>query len=76
MADKIKGRLQTPIDETTGERKDIHLITTSDEVLVSDTNNETKTLTDVLKNLHTNIVISSVDSKPTYPTLWFRTDDA
>lgn len=74
MADKIKGRLQTPIDSN-GERKDIHLITTSDEVLVPDGQNEPKVLTNVLNNMHTNIVISSVDRKPTYPTVWFRTND-
>ena len=68
MADKIKGRLQTPIDETTGERKDIHLITTSDEVLVPDGNNEPKILTNVLiagpadygVTFHTQITLSQL----------------
>jgi len=75
MADKIKGRLQTPIDETTGERKDIHLITTSDEVLVPDGANEPKILTDVLGDIHTSFVISSMDDKPSFPTVWFRTNE-
>ena len=39
MSGKIKGRLQTPVDGS-GNRKDIHLITTSDEVLVPDGANE------------------------------------
>lgn len=72
MSNKIKGRLQTPVGEN-GTRVDIHLITTSDEVLVPDNENEPKTLTTVLNNIHGNIIIGS--TKPDYPTMWFRTSD-
>lgn len=73
MSEKIRGRLQTP-EDSEGNRKDIHLITTSDEVLVPDSDsNEHKILTDVLNDIHTNIVIGT--TKPNYSTLWFRTNE-
>lgn len=74
MSGKIKGRLQTPVDGS-GNRKDIHLITTSDEVLVPDGANEPKILTDVLGDIHTSFVISSIDDQPSFPTVWFRTNE-
>ena len=71
MANRIKGRLLTPVDED-GNRTDIHLITTSYEVLVQKEDG-TKVLTDVLNNMHTNIEIGP--EQPEFPTVWFRTSE-
>lgn len=67
----IRGRLQTPVND--GTRKDVYLITTSDEVLIPNGDDEAKILTNVLNDIHSNIVIGS--EQPQYPTVWFRVDD-
>ena len=57
VATKIAGRLQTPPDES-GKRKDIHLINTTDEVIVNPDADDSMTLTEKLEemqNIYTNI---------------------
>lgn len=68
--EKIKARLQTPADSN-GVRKDIHLITTTDEVIVPGNDGEEKKLSDVLNDIHAKIEIGT--EQPLYPTVWFRT---
>ena len=63
MAEKISGRLQTPVDSN-GNRKDIHLITTTDEVITPDG----VTLTEKMRE--TNIQIST--DKPSFACTWFK----
>ena len=64
MAEKITGRLQTPKDGS-GKRVDIHLLTTTDEVITPDG----KTMTE-----HMNDGSVQVGStKPDFPCLWFNT---
>ena len=50
MAEKISMRLQTPPDET-GNRKDIHPITTSDEVIVNPDSTKSVTLSEKLNQI-------------------------
>ena len=69
MATKITGRLQTPTDEN-GQRKDIHLITTTDEVIVNPESANPVTLTERLDQI-SSIVIKG--SKPAYPCVWANT---
>ena len=64
MADKISGRLQTPKDAY-GNRKDIHLVTTTDEVIAPDG----KSMTEHMKE--GSIQVGS--TKPTFPCMWFNT---
>ena len=64
MADKISGRLQTPKDAY-GNRKDIHLITTTDEVLAPDGRPMTEHIREVIIQIGT--------TKPTFPCMWFNT---
>ena len=63
MPEKIIGRLQTPADEN-GERKDIHLITTTDEVITPDGSTLTEKMT------QTGIQVS--DTKPSFACTWFK----
>ena len=49
MADKISLRMQTPADPITGKRKDIHPITTDEEVIVN-VNGSPETLYDYLNS--------------------------
>lgn len=72
MSDKIKGRLLTP-ENSKGERKDIHLITTSDEVLVPNSSGEMEILSDVLDELKKSSDIEVGSVKPTHSALWFKT---
>ena len=77
MAQKVSGRLQTPVDEQ-GERKDIHLITTTDEVIVNtdlggtgDTGNA-RTLTDYLKGTKLVIKEKTDTTTPKGPCFVFK----
>ena len=63
MAEKISGRLQTPADSN-GIRRDIHLITTTDEVISEDG----KTLTEKIREA--SIQIST--EKPAFACSWFK----
>lgn len=49
MSDKVVARLQTPKDSE-GKRKDIHLITTSEEVIVHPNSDDPKTLEEVINS--------------------------
>jgi hypothetical protein len=62
---KISMRLQTPPDET-GNRKDIHIVTTSDEVIVNPDSSSSMTLTERLG--HGEVQIT--DEKPSFPCIW------
>ena len=64
MARKISGQLQTPADEV-GDRIDIHLITTTDEVILAD---GSMNLTEKIE--HDGIQISK--TKPEYKCTWFQ----
>ena len=70
-ADKVTMKLQTPADGA-GRRKDIHLITSSDEVIINPDTSDSMTLTEKLKSL-TDIKIQR--DKPTSPGLWARIID-
>lgn len=68
MAEKISMRLQTPPDEN-GERKDIHPITTTDEVIVNVSGKDPITLSDKLDQVST---IQIQESQPTFPCIWAK----
>lgn len=61
MSDVVVGRLQTPSDEN-GVRKDIHILTGIEAVVVDNT----KTLKDKLPELE--VQISNVE--PSFPSIW------
>lgn len=67
MADKISMRLQTPPDEH-GNRKDIHVVTSTDEVIVNPESDKPMTLTDRLKQTE----IQVQDVKPEFPCIWAK----
>lgn len=71
MAEKISVRLQTPVDEH-GNRKDIHVVTSSDEVIVDQLSDEAKTLTEVLKEMGT---IQVQDQQPEFACIWAKPID-
>lgn len=66
--DTITARLQTPADEH-GVRKNIHLITDSDAVMVKK-GSITESLTDVLDEVGNTITIST--DKPTSACIWYE----
>lgn len=68
MAKKITCRLQTPADEN-GERTDMHLVTTSDEVICNPNSPNPMTLTDMLDQL-SGVVIS--DRQPEHACIWAK----
>lgn len=68
MANKMSYRLQTPADAN-GYRTDIHLITSSDEVIVTDGDKE-KTLTEKLNEID-GMTISK--AQPDFPCIWAQT---
>ena len=72
MAEKISGRFQTPADKD-GNRTDIHPITSSDEVLLSDAVNggTGKTLTDYIKN-NTFVISEKNGPVPAGPCFRFK----
>lgn len=84
MSDKITARLQTPVDGA-GERKDVHLVSTTDELIVYPDTEEPITGTDWVH--HVDEVVETINSKigiartETIPTkkdvisdhiLWFK----
>lgn len=71
MNEKISMVLQTPPDEL-GERKAIHLVTSSDEVIVFKNPSESITLTDKLNQLEG---IQIMNSQPDFPCIWARPID-
>lgn len=64
----IVARLQTPADDN-GVRKDVHIMTGSDAVIVGDAEHST-TLTERLEDLGGGITISS--EQPTRACTWFE----
>ena len=75
MANKISMRMQTPADKD-GIRKDIHPITTTDEVIVNAESDNPITLTEKLNEIGTgNKNVASVviqDEQPDFPCLWAK----
>ena len=67
MAEKVSMRLQTPPDSS-GKRKDINLITTSDEVIVNPSG-KSSTLTDKLNQI-SGIRVQA--TQPSYPCIWAK----
>lgn len=67
MATKITGQLKTPVDSN-GIRTDIHLINTTDEVLMRDGS----TLTEKIEALSESTVYIGT-SRPTRSCIWFDT---
>jgi frataxin-like iron-binding protein CyaY len=67
MAQKVSGRLQTPADST-GNRLDIHLQTTSDEVIVNPDSNDSHTLTEELERQKP--IVSN--SQPNHQCVWLQ----
>lgn len=67
----IRGQLKTPAYNN-GVRKNIHLITDADSVMV-DIHGETGTLADRLTDLGDGIEITS--NQPTRPCVWFQVKD-
>ena len=63
--EKIIGRLQTPQDSN-GERKDIHLITDADAVLIDDNS----TLTDYIEK--NGLGIQMQEEQPTSACFWIK----
>lgn len=68
MAEKVACRLQTPADES-GVRKDLHPITSVEEVIL----NDEQTLSDKLNELDDNVKISS--TKPDHKCIWLKPID-
>lgn len=68
MAEKISLRLQTPVDDN-GNRKDVHIVTSSDEVIVDQLSDESKTLTEVLKEMGT---IQVQEEQPEFACIWAK----
>jgi hypothetical protein len=67
MTDKITVRLQTPQDAN-GNRKDMHPITTTDEVIVDPSSSNPRTLTSKLSEKAA--VVSG--TQPGYACLWVK----
>jgi hypothetical protein len=65
---KISGRLQTPADST-GKRLDIHLQTTSDEVIVNPDSPDAHTLTEELERMGKPVVSNS---QPGHQCVWLQ----
>lgn len=70
--DKIAGRLQTPADSD-GNRTDIHLITTSDEVICNADSDNPITLTEALQSAGT---VYIQRTQPSFPCIWAKPVDA
>lgn len=66
--DKIAGRLQTPADSD-GVRTDIHLITTSDEVICNADSDTPITLTEALQSVGT---VYIQRTQPEFPCIWAK----
>ena len=75
MANKISMRMQTPADRD-GVRKDIHPITTTDEVIVDAQSENPITLTKKIQDMeastqnYASVVVQ--DEKPDFPCLWAK----
>ena len=75
MANKISMRMQTPADRD-GVRKDIHPITTTDEVIVDSQSENPITLTKKIQDMeastqnYASVVVQ--DEKPDFPCLWAK----
>lgn len=67
--EKISVRLQTPITDENPVRKDIHIVTSSDEVIVDKGDGDSKTLTEVLGEING---IQLQTAKPNFPCLWAK----
>ena len=67
MAQKISGKLQTPKDSS-GNRLDIHLQTTTDEVIVNPDGNDSHTLTEELERQKPVVA----NAQPSYACTWLK----
>ena len=68
MSEKISMRLQTPPDEK-GNRKDIHPITTTDEVIVNPDSKDSTTLSEKLNQISG---IQIQETQPKFPCIWAK----
>lgn len=68
MSEKISMRLQTPPDAN-GNRKDINLVTTADEVIVNPDSANSTTLSEKLDQISG---IQLQDSQPKFPCIWAK----
>lgn len=68
MAQKISGRLQTPADSS-GQRLDIHLQTTTDEVIVGADTDNAHTLTEELERIGKPVVSNT---QPNHECVWLQ----
>ena len=68
MAQKISMRLQTPPDEN-GTRKDIHPVTTTDEVIVNPDSQKSITLSEKLNQISG---IQIQKNQPSFPCIWAK----
>lgn len=71
MAEKISMRLQTPPDEN-GNRKDIHPVTTTDEVIVNPDSTKSVTLSEKLNQISG---IQIQKNQPNFPCIWAKPVD-
>lgn len=63
MPNKVRARLQTPVDEN-GERKDIHLVTSVEEVIVD----ENTMLNEKINQMEVQIS----ETEPDFDCLWLN----
>lgn len=68
MINKMSMRIQTPPDEN-GDRKDIHPITTTDEVIVNPDSENPVTLTEKLNQVS---AIQIQRTQPDFPCIWAK----
>lgn len=72
MTKKIAMRLQTPPDEN-GERCDVHVVTTADEVIVDPNSENPSTLTKRLDQIGT---VRIQKTQPAFPCIWAKPVDS
>lgn len=71
MANKISMRLQTPPDEN-GDRKDVHIVTTADEVIVDPDTPNAVNLSTKLSQMGS---IQIQKTQPKFPCIWAQPVD-
>lgn len=71
MSNKIAMRLQTPADED-GVRKDIHPITTANEVIVDPESDNPITLAEKLRQTSNGGTIVVQEEQPSYACIWAK----
>ena len=74
MAEKITARLQTP-EDASGERRDVHLITTSNEVIVHPDSEKAQTLEEYLEHGTSGgdpVIVAKTQPIVDRPTMWVQ----